>query len=142
MLITPNFHFTGQCADAMALYEKALGAQTKYLFHYSQTDPETLAQWKIPPADADRLVYHAEMDIGGQRIILSDALDGSVSKGHSLSLVVTFETADAVRRAYETLCEGGLLIYPMKTTSYSSCFVSLIDRFGMRWELMTEQTER
>lgn len=34
------------------------------------------------------------------------------------------------------------VIHPMKSTTYSSCFVSLVDRFGMRRELMTEQTER
>jgi PhnB protein len=30
----------------------------------------------------------------------------------------------------------------MVKTGYSSCFVSLVDRYGIRWELMTEQTER
>ena len=62
--------------------------------------------------------------------------------GNLVSLVLTFETADEVKAAYEKVADGCIILEPMKSTSYSSCFVSLIDKFGMRWELMTEQTER
>jgi len=42
----------------------------------------------------------------------------------------------------EIYIDGATIIYPMQSTTYSSCFVSLVDKFGMRWELMTEQTEK
>ncbi|WP_342756628.1 hypothetical protein [Kineothrix sedimenti] len=35
-----------------------------------------------------------------------------------------------------------ILLKTMQSTAYSSSFVSLVDKFGMRWELMTEQTEK
>ncbi|WP_373000559.1 VOC family protein [Lutispora sp.] len=88
------------------------------------------------------MVYHAEVLIGNQRVFFSDILDFDLSKGTSLFLVITFEEAASVKKAYEILKEGSTIVYPMKSTTYSSCFVSLVDKFGFRWVLMTEQTEK
>ncbi len=33
-------------------------------------------------------------------------------------------------------------IYHMEATPYSSCRVVFVDKFGIRWGIMTEQTER
>ncbi len=82
------------------------------------------------------------MCIGAQRIMFSDVIEGEPTKGIALFLTITFEDAASVKRAYEVLKEGGTLLHPMVSTTYSSCFVSLVDRFGIRWVLMTEQTEK
>lgn len=139
MLITPNFHFTGECEQAIRFYETAFGAVTKTLLRYSDADPRDV---DANANTTDSLVYHAEMWIGDQRIFLCDTTENEAPKGNSMSLVVTFDDADSVKRAYDVLSIGGRIIRPMVNTTYSSCFVSLVDRFGMRWELMTEQTER
>jgi len=136
--VTPNLHFNGQCKQAIALYREALGAQVKILLCESDAHP---SDW-VATDDTKDQVYHSEMVIGGQRIMLSDSADKrDQSPNQAMSLVVTFETADAVKKAYAVLSDGCTIVYPMQSTTYSSCFVSLIDRFGMRWELMTEQTE-
>ena len=38
--------------------------------------------------------------------------------------------------------EGIRTIYQMEATPYSSCLVVFVDKFGIRWGIMTEQTER
>ena len=43
------------------------------------------------------------------------------------------------KNAYNVLKDGGIVIYPLRKTTYSSCMGSLIDKFGFRWGLMTEQ---
>jgi PhnB protein len=139
MIVTPNLHFSGECAQAIRLYEAAFGAVTKVLLRYSDADPQDLDPSEQLPCG---FVYHAEMFIGDQRVFLSDSAGNEASKGNPTSLVITFDDAAAVRRAYDVLSAGATLIHPMQSTTYSSCFVSLVDRFGMRWELMTEQTER
>jgi PhnB protein len=83
------------------------------------------------------LVYHAEMTIGQQRFLFSDALT-VIPQGQNISTLITFESVDEVKAAYNVLSEGCSVIYPMTSTTYSGCFVSLADKFGMRWELMTE----
>jgi PhnB protein len=140
IIITPVLNFSGQCEEAIALYKEAFDAQTTLLLRYTDAN---LLDWDQHLTDAQkRLVYHAEMVIGTQRIMLSDIIDHDLTQGTAQFLTVTFDDAAGVKKAYEFLKEGGTIIYPMTSTTYSSCFVSLIDKFGIRWGLMTEQTER
>lgn len=140
VIVTPNINLAGQCEEAMALYEKAFGATTKLLMRYSDADER---DWDKPLTDEQKkMVYHAQMLIGTQRIMFSDTVGFDPSKGTSLSLIVTFEDAASVKRAYEVLKEGSTIVHPMVSTTYSSCFVSLVDKFGIRWGLMTEQTDK
>jgi PhnB protein len=121
------------------LYERAFGATTKFMMRYSDADER---DWDRPLTDEQKkMVYHAEMLIGDQRIMLSDIIEFDLSEGSSMFLTITFEDAASVKGAYEVLKEGSTIVYPMKSTTYSSCFVSLIDKFGVRWALMTEQTD-
>ena len=137
LMVTPNFHFNGQCGEAIELYQKVFGAQVTERLCYAEADPRDVAA-----ADEEKdLVYHAEMFIGNQRVFLSDIIDATFPRGNSLSLVVTFETADDVKAAFAAMADGAVVICPMKRSTYSACFVSFIDKYGMRWELMTEGTE-
>ena len=140
VIVTPSFNLSGQCEEAISLYEKAFGATTKFITRYSDADER---DWNLSLTDEQKnMVYHAEMIIGNQRVFFSDLIDFDLSKGTSLFLVITFEDAESVKKAYEILKEGSTIVYPMKSTTYSSCFVSLVDKFGFRWVLMTEQTEK
>lgn len=136
MIITPNLHFQGECKEALKLYEKAFKGEITILLHYSDADPADFSIGQLSVEEKE-YVYHAEMIIGSQRFIFSDSLQ-EISQGQNISIVVTFNCADEVTAAYELLVEGGVVVHPLQVTTYSSCFVSLVDRFGMRWELMTE----
>ncbi|MNH30284.1 hypothetical protein D3C79_905700 [compost metagenome] len=74
--------------------------------------------------------------------MLADEIGLDAPKSTSLFLTVTFETADQVKQAYQVLTDGGSIIHPLRSTTYSSCMASVVDKFGFRWGLMTEQTER
>lgn len=137
--VTPNFHLKCQCKQAIELYRLAFGAEVKELLYNSDANSQ---DYRVKDEGHKEFVYHAEIYIGNQRIFLSDLLDDTIPAGNTLSLVVTFEMVADVKKAYEIIKDGATLISPLTNTTYSSCFVSLIDKFGMRWELMTEQTER
>ena len=137
--VTPNFHFRGQGKEAIELYKQAFGAEVKILLCNTDADPEDCAG---EIESQDDLVYHAEIYMGEQRITLTDDPYAPIPNTNPLSLLITFETAEDVKKAYKIISEDATIIYPMQSTPYSSCFVSLVDKFGMRWELMTEQTEK
>jgi len=132
-IVTPNFNFAGQCEEALYLYERAFHAHISRLIRNRDVRPDNAA---------GHLIYHAEMLIGDQRIMASDNMDLPFNPSLSLSLTVTMDTKEEVLQAYEILKEGGKIVYPPESTLYSSCFVSLTDRFGFRWVIMTEQTDR
>jgi PhnB protein len=140
VIVTPSFNLNGQCEEAIALYEKAFGATTKFIMRYSDADER---DWSLPLTDEQKnMVYHAEMIIGNQRVFFSDIIEFDLAKGTSLFLAITFEDAESVKKAYKVLQEGSTIVRPMVSTTYSSCFVSFIDKFGFRWALMTEQTDK
>ncbi len=135
MMVTPNFNFNGDCKQALELYEKAFDGEITQLFFFKDADP---SDFSVPLTEMQRgYVYHAEMIIGNQRLFFSDNID-QIPFGKNLSLVITFEHKKDVERAYEIMIDGGYAITPLTETTYSSCFASLVDKFGMRWELMTE----
>ena len=139
MNITPNIRFNGDCKEALKLYEKAFKGKVTLLLHFCDADPSDMTTQHL--SDKEKMyVYHSEMLIGNQRFFFSDDLK-ETQRGQNVSIAITFDAPDDVKAAYEILVEDGVIIAPLMDTTYSSCFVSLIDKFGMRWELMTENND-
>jgi PhnB protein len=139
-IVTPVINFQGNCEEAIHLYEKAFETKADFILHYSDAKKE---DWDRPLTTKQKaMVYHAEMKIGTQRLMFSDIIEFELIKGNSFFLTVTFETKEQVQRAYLILSEGSTTLFPMRSTTYSSCTVSFIDRFGFRWGLMTEQPDK
>lgn len=140
ILFTPNFNFAGRCEEAITLYQKAFNGRISCLLRYSDA---IKSDWdKSMTLEQENYIYHAELLIGGQRFMMSDTIDVEIENGTSLSLTVTFDSKEEVINTYDILKEGSEIIYPIHSTTYSSCVVVFIDKFGIRWGLMTEQTER
>ena len=138
--VTPNFHFQGNCEEAIHLYEKAFNTKIDLILYYSDANIEDL---KIKlKEEHKKYVYHGEMKIGNQRIMFSDSITRKIKRGDSFFLTITFETKENVINSFNILSENAEIIAPLQKTTYSSCFGNLIDKFGIRWALMTEQTEK
>jgi PhnB protein len=135
MEVIPNLHFNGDCEKAIELYEQAFGAKRTVLLWYQDAHPADIDQESSD--EKQELVYHAEIMVGNQRIILNDNID-DIPYGINVSLLLSFDSTKKVKEAYEILKDGARIITPIRETTYSSCFVSLIDRYGVRWELMKE----
>ena len=130
MEIIPNFNFDGQCNEAIQLYQRAFNGKVIHCI-VDEEKNDALIETK-------KRIYHAEMMIGEQRIMMCDNKDVPFQPSPSLSLTIIFDTKDDVLHAYEILKDGGTILYQVQKTAYSSCFVSLFDRFGFRWVLMAE----
>ena len=139
MHVVPTINFAGQCRDAIHLYEKAFAGKITCLITYREgNDPA----WQHLTDEQMEWVYHAELMLGDKRIIMSDHADLEFSVCYQNFLTVMCETKEEVQRAYEVMKDGSTTIYPMEATPYSSCRVVFVDKFGIRWGIMTEQTER
>lgn len=140
MVITPTLHFHGQCQEALKLYERAFGLKVDFILHNSDADKR---DYDCAHTEEElRCVYHSESHLGTQRFMMADDLEQERQEVTALFLTLTFETKEEVRRAFEILSEEGRVFYPLKSTTYSSCMGTVVDKFGFRWGLMTEQTER
>lgn len=140
MAVVPNFHFGGKCREAIALYKEAFGAEIDCMLLYKDAKIE---DYPRPLTDEQKnFVYHAEIHIGNQRIMMADNIDLPFAPSTSLFLTMTMDTKEDVMRAFNVMKDGCTVIYPPHSTTYSSCTVNFIDRYGFRWVIMTEQTER
>lgn len=135
MHVIPNLHFNGNCLEAIHLYEKAFHAQILCLHKNEDADPLDYI------ADLGQIdfVYHAEMLVGGTKIMLNDVDDEALHiSGNTASLLVSFNCEQELMQAYKVLKHKATVLAPLRSTTYAACFVSLIDQFGMRWELITK----
>jgi len=140
MQITPTLNFGGTCREAIQMYEKAFEGKITCLISYREAnDP---AYMPLLSEEQKDYVYHAELVLGNQRIIMSDHVDIEFTVCYSNFLTIMYDRKEEVQRAYDIMKEGSKTIYKLEATPYSSCRVVFVDKFGIRWGIMTEQTER
>ena len=140
MKITPTLNFGGTCREAIHLYEKAFQGKIACLITYREAnDP---AYMPLLDDEQKEYIYHAELLLGDQRIVMSDHVDIEFSVCYSNFLTIMYDTKEEVQHAYEIMREGSTTIYKMEATPYSSCRVVFVDKYGIRWGIMTEQTDR
>ena len=140
MKITPTLNFGGQCREAIHLYAQAFNGEITCLLTYR--DANDPAYMPLLTEEQKDWIYHAELILDGQRIIMSDHADIAFQTCYSNFLTLVYDTKEEVQAAYSFLKEGSTTFYPMEATPYSSCRVVFVDKFGIRWGIMTEQTER
>ncbi len=130
MQVESYLFFNGNAGDAIAFYEKALGAKVIMKMAYKES-PEPHPPGMIPDNWGDKLM-HASFTIGATTIMASDGCGDPVShSGFSLSLNTKSEM-DA-ERCFAALSECGQVKMPLSKTFWSPRFGMLTDKFGIGW---------
>ena len=123
-MLIPHLHFCGNCAEAIALYEKAFDTKIDVLFLNG---------------NGDGTVGHAEMQIHGTRVMLNDRFGNKEKTADcAVALILTFKNTTALLECYETLNSGDIVIDPPEKLSYTELGLQFIDRFGVQWGFMVE----
>ena len=136
----PSIGFTGQCAEAIALYTKAFGAivREKVLF----SDPVAKENGYKCKSGEENHIYYCELLVGEQVFTMADdsmdILDKeNPEKTRRLNLLMHFDSTDALKPACELLADGGKILAPIHSTTYCTAYVVVEDKFGITWELMS-----
>jgi PhnB protein len=132
--LEPYLFFNGQAEEALAFYERALGATVESRMRYAEC-PDPVPPEHMPPGGPQKLL-HARLRLGEAALMMSDGVprEGGGFGGFSLTLQYSAE-ADA-RRAFNALADGGQVLMPMGPTFFSPCYGMLVDRFGVQWMVM------
>jgi PhnB protein len=129
MGLKPYLFFDGNCEEAIAYYEEALGARRGEMLRYEDGPPPGCPGMH---ADFGRKVMHARLSIGGSDLMLADDCMGHPSfQGFSLTLAVA--DAGEARLRFDALASGGEIGMPLGPTFFSPCFGMVRDRFGVHW---------
>ena len=122
-MLIPHLHFNGDCADAIALYEKAFSTKAR---DYDYIDNK---------------IAHAGMNIHGQPVWLNDAkvhIKNGFGIDCSAHLVVTFDTPEELLACYEYLTTDENSPVPFRETPYSKLAGNFLDKYGVLWGFMVD----
>lgn len=133
MQVQPYLVFEGRCEEAIAFYEKALGAKLDMLMRFRQAPDPAM----VTPGNAEK-VMHAAMRVGDTRILMSDGrCQGNASFGGFSLCIAAPNEAEAVRM-FDALAAGGEVRMPLATTFFAPKFGMVADKFGVGWMVLVE----
>lgn len=128
MQLTPTVYFQGICADAIAFYRDALGAQVLYQLPYGgNVDPAVLK-----PGTEDKIL-RASLRIGDTWLYVSDGHCTGQPSFQGFSLTLRQPDRAAAERAVQALAEGGKLLMPLRESARNVAFGTVADRYGVHW---------
>ncbi|HET6374463.1 MAG TPA: VOC family protein [Methylocella sp.] len=131
MTIQPYLYFAGRAGEAIAFYQKALGAEVQMLMRFKES-PDPVPEGQLAPGWEDK-VMHSSLKIGESVIMASDGCgpDDSGFKGFGLSYAA--KDAAEADRVFSALANGGEIRMPLGKTFFSPCFGMVSDKFGVLW---------
>ncbi|WP_314590997.1 VOC family protein [Paenibacillus terrigena] len=136
MNIAPYINLDGQCADAVAFYEKALQAKVKGIMRFGDMPNED----HPIPDEAKNRVMHAAIEIDGTTIMFSDTFPGQpFTYGDQLSIAIVTNDMERLKSIYHALADGGQVIMELQKTFWSPLYGMVKDKFGIQWQLNGEE---
>lgn len=130
--LNPYLQFNGNAAQAIELYERALGAKVMSLMRFGDV-PNT------PPEDKDN-VMHCTLQIGGGELMLSDGMkSGLASADNRLHVALHLDDDADAAKMFEDLSAGGKVTQPLVDTFWGAKFGMLVDAFGIQWMFNCEK---
>jgi PhnB protein len=126
--LTPYLNFDGTGEQAIALYEKALGARTENVMRFGDIPGNTPA-----PENKNRII-HALLHIGKGIIQISDTppdMPGKVAG--NVHVALDFDDVADLRAKFEALAVGGQVTMPVQETFWNATFGMLVDAYGISW---------
>ena len=131
MRVQPYLFFQGRADEAIAFYQKALGAKVVMLMRFKD-NPETAPEAREGDPRAEK-VMHAQLEIGDNVVLLSDGRNSDGPRFQDFALTLNVASEAEADRAFAALEEGGSVVQPLTRTFFSSRFGMVADRFGVLW---------
>lgn len=128
-------NFAGNCAEALAYYEKHLGAKILY----KTTFAEMPQSHDLPPGFNANGILHARFDLGGTLVMASDGPPGKVEPMRSAYLCLSVDSNEEAERVYKALSDGGEVFMPFGETFFAHRFAQFRDKFGIAWMVIHER---
>jgi PhnB protein len=126
MSVNPYLHFAGNCAEAIAFYEKTLGASVNMRMTHGEAPMPTTPGWE------DKII-HVNFSILGSEIMGADAPPQIYHKPTGFRVTINLSDPDTAQSWFEALAVGGSIDMPLQKTFWASAFGMVTDRFNIPW---------
>jgi PhnB protein len=124
---TPYLILHGKAEQAVALYQRALGAKVESLQRFGDMDQSC-------PEAQKNLVMHAVLRVGGAMLMMSDGpSEEPRPDGGNVSVALNLDDTGEARRAFDALAASGVVIQPLIDAPWGALFGVVRDEFGIPW---------
>lgn len=122
--LIPYLVFPGTCREAMEFYAIALKGDVTSIVTFGDSPIDV-------PSEVEDRIFDSEVVAGKVRIKASDDLPShAVQAGSAISLFVALDTSEEQAELFQTLAEGGKILFPLEGQ-----FGMLKDRYNIQWML-------
>lgn len=120
--------FNGQCEAAFRFYERCLGGKIDCLIPHegSPCADQVPAEWRTK-------ILHAQMTVGDQVLMGSDAPPERYQQPKGFSVSIQIANAAEAEKLFHALAENGKVQMPIQETFWAERFGMLTDQFGTPW---------
>lgn len=124
---TPYLLLNGKAEQAIALYQRVLGARTETLQRFGDMDGS------CPDALKSR-VMHAMLRVGDAVLMMSDGSDDSApTNSGNVSIALDLDDPEEGRRIFDGLAASGRVIQPLIAAPWGALFGVVGDEYGIHW---------
>jgi PhnB protein len=125
--LSPYLGFRDDARQAMEFYQSVFGGELS-LGTFGEMHASD------DPAEVDKIMHGQLVTPNGFLLMGSDTPSGMErSSTSNISLSVSGDDADDLRRFFAALSEGGMVIEPLTVAPWGDEFGMLTDRFGVTW---------
>ncbi|MFC3502535.1 VOC family protein [Micromonospora krabiensis] len=124
--LNPYLSFTGDAREAIEFYQRVFGGSLRMntFGEFGNTEPGLADQ-----------IMHAQLETdSGFTLMASDTPPGMEhSPGSTMTISLSGDDADELRRYWDQLSEGGVVTTPLEKQMWGDEFGMCTDRFGVPW---------
>jgi PhnB protein len=129
--LNPYISFRDEARAAMEFYRDVFGGEL---------DQNTFAEFGMQGGDADKIMHAQLRTPSGFVLMAADTPEGMEhTPGGSVTISLSGDDRDDLRRWWERLSDGGTVTMPLETQAWGDEFGMCTDRFGVAWMVNVAQ---
>jgi PhnB protein len=125
--------FDGQCRAAFEFYADVFRGQIGTMLTYGDSPMAS----DVPTEHHSRIV-HASLTVAGRELAGADVLPDDFEQPQGFYVLLHPKEPVESERVFGRLAEGGEIRIPLQKAFWSPSYGSLVDRFGVPWEISCE----
>lgn len=136
MPLSPYLSFAGNCADAIAYYQRTLGAELLYKISFGEMPKSAQDSAENCPSGMqfpDTAIAHANVRIAGSDIMMSDAIPSGKASYSGFTLMLDSQQVEEGKRWFDNLAANGKIEMAWQETFWAHGFGKVTDKFGVPW---------
>ena len=125
-------NYNGDCREAAEYYSEIFETKPPVFMTFGEGIRE---EDHSVPLEAMNLIMYTELEIEGDRIMLSDIFPGMEYKvGNNMNLTVICKDVETVTKYFYRMKEKGTVEMDLQETEWSPIYGSITDPYGIHWQ--------